>query len=39
LDIYFDYLDIQLAINRAKDYEEGRSKAYTIDEVRDILGV
>jgi len=39
LDMYMDYLDLKLAVKRAEDYEEGNSKAYSIEEARKVLSV
>ena len=38
-DMYFDYLDLRLAVERAKDYENGNGKVYSIEETREMLGV
>ena len=37
--MYFDYLDLRLAVERAKDYENGNGKVYSIEETREMLGV
>ena len=39
LDMYFDYLDLRLAVERAEDYENGNGKVYSIEETREMLGV
>jgi predicted DNA-binding protein len=37
LDMYFDYLDIELAKKRLSDIESGKSKTQSLDDVRKEL--
>jgi len=38
LSLYFDEIDTQIAENRFKKYEQGKTKSYTLEEVETELG-
>ncbi len=39
LDMYFDYLDMELAKNRLLDIESGKSQTQSLDDVKKELNV
>ena len=39
VEFYLDYIDIELAVKRAEEYEKGNSKGYSIEEAKNILNI
>ena len=39
VEFYLDYIDIELAVKRAEDYEKGNSKGYSIEEAQKMLSI
>jgi metal-responsive CopG/Arc/MetJ family transcriptional regulator len=39
VEFYLDYIDIELAVKRAEEYERGNSKGYSIEEAKKMLNI
>ena len=39
VEFYLDYIDIEMAVKRAEEYEKCKSKSYSIEEAKKMLNI